>query len=142
MTSLAVVDLSPLFRAGLSALVKGMGFDPVHEAADLDDLQRRGDDGERPDMVLIGLPAYAEVAPLMRRILDWSAKARVVFLAPTLEVQALASSFRAGAYGYLVDSISREALNHSLRLVAAGERVFPSQLTDALIPEASHPRPM
>ena len=40
--------------------------------------------------------------------------------------------FGAGADGYLLKSITASALIESLRLVALGEKVFPSMLTDFL----------
>lgn len=133
MASLAVFDPSPLFRAGLAALVGTMGFDPVHEAADLDDLRRRTDDGPRPDLVLIGLPSKAgEIAPLMKELLAWAPETKVVCIAPTLDPAALAACFSAGASGYLIENISREGLKHSLLLVTVGENVFPSELANAL----------
>jgi two-component system nitrate/nitrite response regulator NarL len=133
MESLAVFDPSPLFRAGLAALVSTMGFDPVEEAADLKDLMRREDDATRPDLMLIGLPQrLADLPTLMQEVKDWAPNARVVFIAQTLDPAALTACFAAGASGYLVESISREGLKHSLRLVSAGENVFPSELASAL----------
>jgi two-component system, NarL family, nitrate/nitrite response regulator NarL len=133
MPSLAVVAPSPLFRAGLAALVGTMGFEPVEEAADLKDLVRREEDAPRPELMLIGLPAkHTELSALMQEIKLWAPDARVVFIAPTLDMLALNACFVAGASGYLVENISREGLKHSLRLVSAGEYVFPSELESAL----------
>lgn len=133
MASLAVFDPSPLFRAGMAALVSTMGFDPVHEAANLNDLRRREGDGPGPDITLIGLPAKpAEIAPLMQELRAWAAETKVVFIAPALDPAALAAAFSAGASGYLIENISREGLKHSLLLVMVGENVFPSELAGAL----------
>src|SRR6516162_6796247 len=44
----------------------------------------------------------------------------------------LSACFAAGASGVLVENMSREGLKHSLRLVAAGEKVFPSELATLL----------
>lgn len=134
MASLAVFDPSPLFRAGLAALMRTMGFDPVYEAADLSDLlQREGDRRPRPDLMLIGLLASpVEMASVMRQIRAWAPQTKVVVIAPNLDPAALAACFSAGAAGYLVEDISREGLKHSLLLVTAGENVFPSELASAL----------
>jgi|WetSurMetagenome_2_1015567.scaffolds.fasta_scaffold19466_5 two-component system, NarL family, nitrate/nitrite response regulator NarL len=133
MASLAVFDLSPLFRAGLAALASTMGFDPVEQAADLDDLIRRDDDAMRPDLMLIGLPQdLADLPALMEGIRVWAPDTRVVVIAPSLDATALGACFAAGASGYLIESISREGLKHSLGLVNAGENVFPSELASAL----------
>jgi two-component system nitrate/nitrite response regulator NarL len=133
MASLAVFDPSPLFRAGLAALVRALGFAPVEEAADLAVLM--GDDAQatRPDLVLTALPQSAsDIAPLMREIRDWAAEAKVVFIARVLDVPTLIACFVAGASGYLIENISREGLKHSIMLVSAGEKVFPSELANAL----------
>ena len=133
MASLAVFDLSPLFRAGLAALASTMGFDPVEQAADLDDLMRRDDEASRPDLMLVGLPPdLADLASLMHEIRLWAPDTRVVVIAPALDAAALGACFAAGASGYLIENISREGLKHSLGLVSVGENVFPSELASAL----------
>jgi two-component system nitrate/nitrite response regulator NarL len=133
MSSLAVLAQSPLLRAGLGALLSTMGFDPVEEAADLKELKRRADDVRRPDMLLISLTQNdEEVAALIQEIKAWAPNAKVVFLAPALDMPALGACFAAGAAGYLLEDISRDGLQHSLRLVSAGENIFPSELASAL----------
>jgi two-component system nitrate/nitrite response regulator NarL len=110
-----------------------MGFDPVLEASDLTDLVRREGEAPRPDLMLIGLPqSVAEIGPLMQEIRAWALVTKVVFVAARLDPQALIACFAAGACGYLIENISREGLKHSLRLVSAGENVFPSELANAL----------
>ena len=133
MASLAVFDPSPLFRAGLAALVSAMGLAPVQEAADLQDLIGREGDAPRPELMLIGSPRTAdEIAPLMQEIRAWAPEAKVVFIAPALDMPALIACFASGAAGYLLENISRDGLKHSLQLVSAGEKVFPSELAGAL----------
>lgn len=133
MASLAVFDPSPLFRAGLAALVSAMGLAPVQEAADLNDLIGREGDVPRPELMLIGSPrTVEEIAPLMKEIRAWAPEAKVVFIAPALDMRALIACFAAGAAGYLLENISRDGLKHSLQLVSAGEKVFPSELAGAL----------
>ncbi len=131
MTSLAVVDPAPLHRIGLAALVGAIGFDPVQEAAELDDLMRL-DGGDRPDLMLISMRTAPEIAPLVHEIRAWAPATKLVFLAPTLDMRGLIACFAAGAQGYLLETLSREGLQHSLRLVGAGGNVFPSELADAL----------
>jgi len=133
MASLAVFAPSPLFRAGLAALVGSLGFDPVEEAADLRDLARRDRDAAPPELVLIALPkGHSDPGASMQQIRAWSPQTKVVFIAPSLDPQTLSACFAAGASGYLLETMSREGLRHSLRLVSAGERVFPSELASLL----------
>src|SRR6516165_6394822 len=132
MTSLAVVDPSLQDRSGLAAAVAAFGHDPIHIAASLDELISAAGRA-RPDLMLIRLGRVGfEVAPLMQEIQAWAAETNVVFVAPTLDLQALAACFSAGASGYLVEPLSTERLEHSLRLVSAGEKVFPSELAEVL----------
>jgi two-component system nitrate/nitrite response regulator NarL len=137
MASLAVLAPSPLLRAGLAALLRTMGFDPVEEAADVRELKRRASDARRPEMLLIGLPQKEELAGLMHEIKAWAPQVKVVFLAPHLDMPALSACFAAGGAGYLLEDISRDGLQHSLLLVGGGENVFPSELANALSASAS-----
>lgn len=129
MASLAVIDPSPLSCAGLAALVSTMGFEPVAQAANLDDLIQLEEGQARPELVLVGVPQQiVEIAAFIREVRAWAPAAKVVFIAPSFDVPALMASFAANASGYLTQTISREGLEHSLRLVNAGEKVFPSEL--------------
>jgi two-component system, NarL family, nitrate/nitrite response regulator NarL len=56
------------------------------------------------------------------------ATAKIICLAPEFDFDVMSACFAAGASGYLLESISRDALRESLRLVDAGEKVFPSEL--------------
>jgi len=56
------------------------------------------------------------------------ADARLIVLSGELSVDELAACLRAGARGYLLNSISKEAMVHSLTLIDLGETVFPSGL--------------
>jgi two-component system nitrate/nitrite response regulator NarL len=110
-----------------------MGFSPVDEAAEVRDFAERGGAAARPDLILAGLPVtVAEVEPLVHELHGWAPAAKIVLIAPDLDMPALIACFGAGASGYLLDSISREALDHSLQLVSIGENVFPSQLASVL----------
>jgi len=140
IAALAVLAPSPLFRSGLVALLSTMGFGAIEEAADLAELAGRMRDAQRPGVLLISLPqSEDDLAALIQEIKAWAPKGKVVFIAPAFDMQALTASFAAGAAGYIVESISREALQHSLGLVRAGEKIFPSELADALSAAAAKP---
>ena len=141
MASLAVLIPNLLLRAGLAALLSTMGFEPVVEAADLEELKRCANDVRRPDLLLISLPQRGEgLADLLKKTKAWTPHAKVVFLAPALNLPTLSACFAAGTAGYLLEGISPDGLLYSLRLVCAGEHVFPSQLANALsVPRLSGP---
>ena len=57
--------------------------------------------------------------------------ARIMVLSADLSVDELGACLRVGARGYLLSSISKEALIHSITLVVLGETIFPSGLATA-----------
>jgi two-component system nitrate/nitrite response regulator NarL len=134
MAALAVLCPSPLFRAGLVSLLATLGFDNVEEAATTKDLKQRLNGGPVPEILLVSLSRPIEpIANSMDEIRTLLPDAKIVFLAADLDLELLGDCFAAGASGYLLENISRGALQESLRLVRAGEKVFPSQLA-SLIP--------
>jgi two-component system nitrate/nitrite response regulator NarL len=139
MASLAVLVLNPLLRAGLAALLRTMGFEPVQEAADLKELMRRENNDWRPQLLLVSLRQDDKRhAALMIEVRAWAPDAKVAFIAPVLDIPSLSACFAAGAAGYLLENISRDGLQHSLQLMSAGENVFPSELATMLHPSALH----
>lgn len=136
--SLAVLARSPLFRAGLVALLSAMGYGRVEESSDLKQLKRRVTDARSLEILLLSLPQQEDdLVALIQEIRAWAPKGKVVLLAPAFDMRALSASFAAGAVGYLVERISSNTLQHSLGLVSAGEIVFPSELANALFASAS-----
>src|SRR5580704_10275674 len=104
MASLSVLAPSPLLRAGLAALLRTMGFEPVEEAADLKELKRRTTDARRAEILLISLPQRDErLDALIQESKAWAPQAKVVLLAPALDISALSACFAAGAAGYLLE---------------------------------------
>ena len=133
MPLLAVLAQSPLLRAGLAALLRTLGFEPVEEVADLLELKRRSSEVGRPKMLLVSVPQEDEkLTALIQEIKAWAPDGKVVLLTPAFDMVAMSACFAAGASGYLVENISREGLQYSLQLVSAGENVFPTDLAIAL----------
>lgn len=132
MNRLALLITHSLARAGLVSLLRSLGLDEIVEGASLEDLTQSA--GPAPEIVLVGLSLGRQDLPgLMSAIRDWSPAAKVVFLARELDLKELARCFAAGASGYLSEDISGEALEKSLALVAAGEKVFPSELASMIV---------
>ena len=143
IAALAVLAPSPLFRSGLVALLSTMGLGAVEEATDLKELAGRVQDARRPAILLIGLPqSEDDLAALIEEIKAWVPKGKIVFIAPTFDMQALTACFAAGAAGYIVENISRDALHHSLQPNAAvSARLVPST-TQLVARAASLPTPL
>jgi two-component system nitrate/nitrite response regulator NarL len=129
MATLAVVGASPLFRAGLVSLLKTLDFDNVQEGADLKELQELRNGASVPGILLAKTSGPAgDVSRFMEEARSWIPGIKVIFLASEMDTDLLISCFSAGANGFLLESISRDAFQESLRLVFAGENVFPSSM--------------
>jgi two-component system nitrate/nitrite response regulator NarL len=130
MVSVTVLGARSLFRAGLVDLLSAIGFNPIEEADDISQLTGRLGEAPPPkDMLITALARGAgSAASTVREIKAWLPSAKVVCLVPEFDVDEMRGCFAAGASGYVLESISRDALRESLRLVDAGEKVFPSEL--------------
>lgn len=125
--SVWLIDAHPLMRAGLKAQLDGKGFAIVAEGGSFNDVFEKN--AEEPRLIVVdmnlGLPALGEIKTARPN-------ARIVVMAEHAELSHLVDAFGAGADGYLLKSISSDALVESLRLVALGEKVFPSIVTNYL----------
>lgn len=59
-------------------------------------------------------------------------QSRIVVLSDSFNFEHMVGAFRSGAHGYIIKEISCSPLIASLRLVAMGEKVMPSDLADIL----------
>ena len=134
MVTVTVIGPRSLFRAGLVSLLSTIGFESIGEADDIKHLRGRTTAKPSPDMLIACLLRNAaDIMSALGEIKAWEPTARIVFVVPKLDLEILSGCFAAGACGYLLESISRDALRESLKLVNAGEKVFPSELA-ALFP--------
>lgn len=125
-----LVDAHPLLRSGLRSQLDGNGFHIAAEAGTVDELTRNGSNGgPSPNIIILDFAQGAEAVAALKSA---QPQARTVVFAESAELSHLADMFGAGADGYLLKSITGNALIESLRLVALGEKVFPSMLTDFL----------
>ena len=142
MVSVTVLGARSLFRAGLVDLLSAIGFDPIEEADDISQLRRRLGEAPPQNMLITALARGAGCATgAVRDIKAWLPNAKVVCLVPDFDVDEMRGCFAAGASGYVLESISRDALRESLRLVDAGEKVFPSELALQFPVLAARPEP-
>jgi two-component system nitrate/nitrite response regulator NarL len=109
--------------------LSAIGFSPIEEADDITQLRSLLGEAPAKNLLIIALARGIDGAPAMvREIRSWLANAKIVCLVPEFSLEVMRGCFAAGASGYVLESISRDALRESLRLVAAGEKVFPSEL--------------
>jgi two-component system nitrate/nitrite response regulator NarL len=124
-----LVDAHPLLRSGLRSQLDGKGFEVAAEAATVEEITRNGTNGRAPDLIIMDFAQGTDAVAVLKAA---QPQARTIVFAESAELAHLADMFSAGADGYLLKSITPSALIESLRLVALGEKVFPSMLTDFL----------
>ena len=124
-----LIDAHPLLRSGLRAQLGGKGFEVVADAGSIDEIASAGSNGPAPHLIILDFALGADALTALK---SSQPQAHTVIFAEAAELSHLADMFSAGADGYLLKSISANALIESLRLVMLGEKVFPSMLTDFL----------
>ncbi|WP_207482607.1 LuxR C-terminal-related transcriptional regulator [Arenibaculum pallidiluteum] len=89
--------------------------------------ETRGVPSEPPDLFITDLALFRRNVKALQ---DWcQSPARIVFVADDFSLGDLRLALRLGANGYVLNRLSSEAFVMSLRLVMAGEKVFPTELT-------------
>ena len=129
----AVLGQSSLFRAGLVSLLTELGYKRVGEAASLADLEQIKTDEPDIELLLVHLSDENEdIFSWMKEIRECLGDTKVVFIFLKLDVKLMSDCFAAGASGYLLENLSRDALRQSLTLVRTGEKIFPSELASLI----------
>jgi two-component system nitrate/nitrite response regulator NarL len=129
MERITVLGGPSIFRAGLVDLLLAFGFGSVDEARDLDHLRcRLAETPPRKSLIIAlarddqdAISTLCEIKSLL-----WTAK--IVYLASEFDFDAMRGCLAAGACGYVLSNISRDALKETLQLVSAGEKVFPTDI--------------
>ncbi|MHA6316583.1 LuxR C-terminal-related transcriptional regulator [Altererythrobacter sp. CAU 1778] len=119
-----------LIREGLTAILVGAGFDVVGAADKAVSLNISEDESR----VLIVIDHFSpqELVRSTEAILSAHDNVDVVIVTDEFDLAATLDCFHAGARGVIVRSTSSKPLVTALRLVALGEKVFPSQMLEML----------
>jgi two-component system, NarL family, nitrate/nitrite response regulator NarL len=129
-----LVGGSDLFRRGLRGFLEGSSFETVGEFTAYRDCVEAAGDRPLPALILyVSTGVIDESAGAVDALLGAYDRARLIVLSSVMSVEELGSCLRMGARGYLLTSISKDALTHSLALILLGETVFPSDLARALM---------
>jgi two-component system, NarL family, nitrate/nitrite response regulator NarL len=133
MTSSHTLLIEPnrLFRQGLKHLLAGTRFEVGTEFNTVELALAAGESAGTPDLVISGQPAKDEAE--LRTLREVFPTARIVVLADDLSVDVLRVAMGGGADGFLIKTVSPEALIQSLQLVVIGEKVFPTNLAAMLL---------
>ena len=124
-----LVDEQPLRRAGLRSHLAAEGFTIGAEGSTMAEVQTRAQKEITPHIIVIDL---ALGLPVVQDVIARHREARVIALADRVSLPDIIQAFTAGVQGYLTKSITPQALTESLRLAMAGEKIFPSELSDLL----------
>ncbi len=135
-TRVILLGRNRLFLQGLANLLPRERFHVLAEAASGQDLAERGGLTEyaRAEVILLDPPADRErMSEDLRQTRALLPNAVIVVLSDTLCPHVLAASLTAGAKGFLLKTISVDALLHSIELARLGETVLPTKLASLLV---------
>ncbi|MFM2043199.1 MAG: hypothetical protein RLY86_1775 [Pseudomonadota bacterium] len=132
-TPIILIDSNTLSREGLRAIF-GAGDFRVHaHAATLDEVLGAGPGSGAIGIILVDAAVLRNVGTDLPQLRTLHPGAHVVLLTDQVEMRDMADAIQAGADGILMKDISVEALAQSMRLVLAGEKVFPTRLASLLV---------
>jgi len=126
-----LIETNRLFRDGLKHLLNGTRFEVGAEFNTVDLARTAAETAGTPDLVISGQPVKDEAD--LHALREVFPTARIVVLADDLSVDVLRAAMGGGADGFLIKTVSPEALIQSLQLVLLGEKVFPTNLAAMLL---------
>jgi len=133
-----LIEPNRLFRDGLKYLLANTRFAVSVEFSTPEQALAQADAETAPGLVITGQAnPKAEDLQVLREAYP---AAKIVVLAGQVTLDGLRDALAAGIDGFLVKSVSPEALVQSLQLILVGETVFPTNLA-ALLTEMDPPAP-
>lgn len=127
LVTTVLVEQNSLFREGLAKILQGSRFRVGAAVTQLSDTRQKLVSDTKEALFIIGLGEdHGSCSSDVQRVREEYPLARIVVLADRYVLHQLLEVLRGGASGYLVKSISSEALIKSLDLVMLGETVLPS----------------
>ena len=129
---LVFVGGTGLFRRGLNSFLEDSDFTLTAEFDTAADCVAAATEISAPELIIyVSSGSKEESEEAVNTMINTFDDVRVMVLSAELSVDELGACLRVGARGYLLCSISRDALIHSITLVLLGETVFPSGLANA-----------
>jgi two-component system nitrate/nitrite response regulator NarL len=126
-----------LLREGLASLLATTHYKPVMSVSCVGELAR----GRQPDtekaLFVVSRDALTKggqdmMVPDLHQLKDNHPDSRVLVLSDTFNFADVVAALRAGANGYVMNTLTSEALVKSLDLVALGETVLASEFAQAV----------
>ena len=127
---LLIIDPNTLFREGMRVLLSGTQFDVAHEASDTIEGLEIVQSNDEIGIVILDFSSDGSDSELqiLKQMRAANEDIKLIVLTNEMSVLLLARALNAGADGFLLKSMSSEALVACLRLVDLGEKVFPTKL--------------
>lgn len=133
--TILIVDDHDIVRMGLAALLEESDFEIVGEAGGVSEAVNQAHQ-TKPDIVLLDvrLPDGSGV-DACRKIIQDSPLTKIIMLTSYTDGEALLQSIEAGASGYILKQIGRDALRDSIHRVINGETILDPSLTSNMFSE-------
>ncbi|WP_425804960.1 response regulator transcription factor [Desulfitobacterium sp. Sab5] len=133
--TILIVDDHDIVRMGLASLLEESDFEIVGEAGGVSEAVNQARQ-TKPDVVLLDvrLPDGSGVDACLKIIQD-SPLTKVIMLTSYTDGEALLQSIEAGASGYILKQIGRDALRDSIHRVVNGETILDPSLTSNMFSE-------
>jgi two-component system, NarL family, nitrate/nitrite response regulator NarL len=147
-----------LLREGLASLLANTHYKPALSVSCVDDLARGGPREAEKALFVVSRDALTQsgqdlMVPELHLLRAHHPGSRVLVLSDTFNFADVVAALRAGANGYVMNTLTSEALVKSLDLIALGETVLASEFAQAVsdmkskgleiaIPARARPTPM
>jgi len=138
--SIVFIGGSGLFRRGLNSFLDDSPFTVASEHDTVAECIKETRDSHPDVVIYISNGVVNDTVESVEAVTAEYPDVRILVLAADLSLEELGECLRAGTTGYLLSTISKKALRHSLTLLMLGEMVFPSALATAL-PQCAAKRP-
>ena len=127
-----IVDDHDVVRMGIIALLEDSEFEIINEASSVAETLEKVAK-EQPDVILmdVRLPDGNGI-DACRQIVKKYPEVRVLILTSYADDDAVLSSIQAGASGYILKQIDRQALRDAIRKVVSGEALLDPSMTMSL----------
>lgn len=135
--STVVVGKNSLAREGLRRILSEDKFTVNASIESGTCLLDHSANADSPNLIIVDSCEPDQIGAELELFKNGYPNARRVVLSDTFRLNDVIDAFKSGADGYIVKEISCEALLESLRLVAMGEKVMPSQLARHLLDMSS-----
>jgi two-component system nitrate/nitrite response regulator NarL len=130
--SAVVVGKNSLAREGLRRILAEENFSVQASVESGTSFLLANAEDESPNLFILDNSTTDHLESELEALNTSFPKSRKVVLSDQFDLEEVVEAFKFGVDGYIVKEISCEALMKSLRLVAMGEKVMPSQLAQHL----------